>query len=89
VTKAGVPQPYFDAFKNRVVLIDLNNASAEEMIKVLDGIGEARAAAVVQHRPYKKPEEIVSKAGVPQAVYDKFKDEVEVTPMKAAAAKRK
>lgn len=80
VSKAGIPQSTFDGIKARVVLVDLNHATAEDMIKILDGIGTARAAAIVKNRPYRTADEIVAKAGVPQAVFDGFKDEVVVTP---------
>lgn len=80
VTKAGVPQSVFDGIKSRVALVDLNHASAADMIKILDGIGNARAEAIVKNRPYRTADEIVAKAGVPQAVFDGFKDEVVVTP---------
>jgi DNA uptake protein ComE-like DNA-binding protein len=55
--------------------IDLNRAKADELMK-LDGIGEARAKAIIKGRPYKGKDELVEKNIVPQAVYDKIKDKI-------------
>jgi competence ComEA-like helix-hairpin-helix protein len=59
--------------KAKGALVDINTASVDEL-KKLEGIGDARAAAIVKNRPYARKDEIVSKAGVPQGVYDKIKD---------------
>jgi DNA uptake protein ComE-like DNA-binding protein len=40
----------------------------------LDGIGEARAKAIIKGRPYKAKDELVEKNIIPQGVYDKIKD---------------
>ena len=55
--------------------IDINHAKAEELMK-LDGIGEARAKSIIKGRPYKGKDELVDKNIVPQAVYDKIKDQI-------------
>ncbi len=59
--------------KAKGALIDINTASVDEL-KKLEGIGDARATAIVKNRPYARKDEIVSKAGIPQGVYDKIKD---------------
>ena len=56
-------------------LIDVNSAS-EDQLRTLTGIGQAFAARIIKNRPYKGKNEIVSKAGVPQATYDKIKDKI-------------
>jgi competence protein ComEA len=57
-------------------LLDINSASAKEMIDKLPGIGEARAAAIVKGRPYKGKDELVEKKIVPQNVYADIKDKI-------------
>jgi len=56
-------------------LIDINSAPAATL-KTIPGIGDAYSAAIIKNRPYKGKDEIVSKAGVPQATYDKIKDKI-------------
>ena len=55
--------------------LDLN-AATEAELKELPGIGDAYAKKIVDNRPYKRKDEIVKKAGVPKATYDKIKDEI-------------
>ena len=55
--------------------IDINRAKADQLMK-LDGIGEARAKAIIKGRPYKGKDELVEKSILPQAVYDKVKDQI-------------
>jgi DNA uptake protein ComE-like DNA-binding protein len=80
--KAGLPQGVFDGLKKCAALVDVNNTSAADMQSVLDGVGDARAAAIVKGRPYKNPAEIVAKAGIPPATFDKFADELVAGPFK-------
>jgi competence protein ComEA len=56
-------------------LIDVNSADAATL-KTLAGIGDAYADKIIKNRPYKGKDEIVTKAGVPQATYDKVKDKI-------------
>ena len=55
--------------------IDINRASADELRKI-DGIGEARSAAIIKGRPYRSKDELVSKNIIPKAVYDKIKGRI-------------
>ena len=55
--------------------IDINRASADELRKI-DGIGEARSAAIIKGRPYRSKDELVSKNIIPKAVYDKIKEQI-------------
>ena len=55
--------------------IDINRAKADELMK-LDGIGEARAKAIIKGRPYNGKDDLVAKNIVPQAVYDKIADQI-------------
>ena len=55
--------------------LDINSAKADELMK-LEGIGEARAAAIVKGRPYKGKDDLVAKNVIPQGVYDKISDKI-------------
>lgn len=57
--------------------ININTASMSELDS-LEGIGEARAQAIIDNRPYSKTEDLVTKAKIPSNVYDKIKDRVSV-----------
>ena len=55
--------------------IDINRAKPEQLM-TLDGIGDARAKAIVKGRPYKAKDELVEKKIIPSATYKKIKDKV-------------
>ena len=73
------PAPKKEAAKKEMAAaagpIDLNTANAAAL-QTIPGIGAAYSAAIIKNRPYKGKDEIVSKAGVPQATYDKIKDKI-------------
>ena len=55
--------------------LDLNTVS-EEQPKTLPGIGDVYSKKIIAGRPYKRKDELVQKNIVPQATYDKIKDQV-------------
>lgn len=57
--------------------VNINTASVGELDSLV-GIGEVRAQAIVANRPYGSTEELVSKAKIPQSVYEKIKDQISV-----------
>jgi competence protein ComEA len=56
-------------------LIDINSATVDEL-KSINGIGEAYSKKIVDGRPYARKDELVKKKIVPQATYDKIKDQI-------------
>jgi DNA uptake protein ComE-like DNA-binding protein len=56
-------------------LVDINSASAEELDK-LPGVGEARAKAIIAHRPYNGKDDLVNRKIIPTNVYAQIKDKI-------------
>ena len=56
-------------------LIDINSASVDQL-KTLPGIGDAYSKKIVDGRPYANKTQLVSRKIIPQATYDKIKDQI-------------
>lgn len=55
--------------------LDLNTATPDQL-KTLPGIGDAYAKRIVDARPYTMKNQLVQRGVLPQATYDKIKDNV-------------
>ena len=68
----AAPKPASTA---KAALLDLNSASKADLV-ALPGIGDAYAAKIIAGRPYARKDELVIKKIVPNATYEKIKDQI-------------
>ena len=75
VVSDGLLDPSVSMPADKAEAIDLNSATADQL-KVLPGIGEAYAKKIIEGRPYKRKDELLQKKVIPEATYEKMKDQV-------------
>src|SRR2546428_528638 len=55
--------------------IDINSATKDQLMS-LPGIGDALSQKIIDNRPYKMKNQLVSKKVIPQATYDKISGQI-------------
>ncbi len=68
--------------------VDINSASKEDLEK-LPGIGSATSQKIIDGRPYRAKNELVTKKIVSQSEYDKIKDQIIAHQAKSEGAAKK
>jgi len=73
--------------------VDINRASASELAAALNGVGDAKAQAIVayrsEHGPFKSAEQLAEVRGIGLKTVEKNRDRIEVGAAKPATAPTK
>ena len=71
--KSKTPAPAVETAKGD--LLDINSATKDQL-DTLPGIGEKFSQKIIEGRPYAKKSDLVRKKIIPQATYNKIKDQI-------------
>jgi DNA uptake protein ComE-like DNA-binding protein len=71
--KSKSPAPAAETAKGD--LLDINSATKDQL-DALPGIGEKFSQKIIEGRPYAKKSDLVRKKIIPQATYNKIKDQI-------------
>jgi len=72
---AQTKKPATKAATAKPAPLDINSATKAELA-TLTGIGDAYSQKIIDGRPYTAKNQLVSKKILPQATYDKIKDQI-------------
>lgn len=79
-SSSSINIPYKNNNNKISILINLNKATIEELM-TLNGIGEAKARAIIEYRqitPFSSVEDIKKVSGIGEEVFSKIKDDITV-----------
>ncbi len=86
-TAAAADKQGTTATASKAEKLDINSATKEQL-EALPGIGKVYSQKIIDGRPYANKAQLVSKGVVPQATYDKIKDQI-VAKQPATPPKKK
>lgn len=79
-SNSSINIPYKNNHSNTSILVNINKATIEELM-TLNGIGEAKAKAIIEYRqitPFSSIEDIKKVSGIGEEVFSKIKDNITV-----------
>jgi DNA uptake protein ComE-like DNA-binding protein len=74
-TPAQTPKPAPATAPATAAPLDINTATADKL-KAIPGIGDAYSKRIIDGRPYTAKNQLVTRGILPQATYNKIKDQI-------------